>query len=422
MNKLITLTAAVLCALTSQAQNVGAGTNSPKSKLHVHSANLLSSTQYTTDGTGQADASKGAMVGLQWQTDLPANRFNFFWGFENIPTHFVTNNNVRMSIMANGNVGIGLGMNGTAAYLFDVNGRIRLRHNSETSGLWLNKSDNTEGTFFGQYNNDIAGIFGSGTGGSWRFGFNTTNAFMGVGVINPAEGLHIYNRSFRMDDVLSNKSIMMRPNSFTGAGEILMFEDGGDSTILIRGSDATNHGGEIVFIDPVGNTRTMELDGDYANTGRSRIIVDELQITGGADFAENFDVNPAGATLPVAGMLVCLDEANPGKLIVSNKAYDKKVAGVISGANGIKPGMMMGHRNTIANGALPVAITGRVYVMAEAIHGAIATGDLLTTSAIAGHAMKAASAKKGHGTIIGKAMTSLKAGEKGMVLLLLSIQ
>ena len=421
MKTLFTL-GTLLCAFAVQAQNVGVGTNTPRARLHVHNTGLNAVAQFTTDGTGQTNASSGSMIGLQWQADAPGNRYNLFWGFENIPTHFATNNVARMSIMANGNVGIGLGIGGVAAYLLDINGRLRLRHNGETSGLWFNKSDNTEATFLGQFNNDIVGFYGSGTGGAWRFGFNMTNAYMGVGLANPAEGVHLYNRNFRMDDVQSNKSIMMKPNSFTGAGEILLFEDGGDSTILIRGSDATNHGGEIVFIDPVANSRTMELDGDYANTGRSRIIVDELQIVGGADFAENFDVNPAADAKPVPGMLVSIDGKNPGQLIVSSKAHDKKVAGVISGANGIKPGMMMGHRNTIANGAMPVAITGRVYVLAEALHGAIEPGDMLTTSNVAGHAMKAGNAKKSGGAIIGKAMSGLKAGEKGMVLLLLSIQ
>lgn len=48
-------------------------------------------------------------------------------------------------------------------------------------------------------------------------------------------------------------------------------------------------------------------------------------------------------------------------------------------------------------------------------------GHLLTTSATPGHAMKVTNYAKGHGAIIGKAMTALKEG-KGLVLVLVSLQ
>jgi hypothetical protein len=68
-----------------------------------------------------------------------------------------------------------------------------------------------------------------------------------------------------------------------------------------------------------------------------------------------------------------------------------------------------------------VALTGRVYVMADATNGAITPGDLLTTSATPGHAMKVSDHVKAQGAILGKAMTSLKEG-KGMVLVLVTLQ
>ncbi|MDH4035315.1 MAG: hypothetical protein OEV80_16100, partial [candidate division Zixibacteria bacterium] len=67
------------------------------------------------------------------------------------------------------------------------------------------------------------------------------------------------------------------------------------------------------------------------------------------------------------------------------------------------------------------ALTGRVYCQATAINGAIKPGDLLTTSDIAGHAMKATDATRSHGTVIGKAMTTLDDGE-GLVLVLVNLQ
>jgi hypothetical protein len=163
-------------------------------------------------------------------------------------------------------------------------------------------------------------------------------------------------------------------------------------------------------LDVVGQTRTQS-----------------LQITGGADFAENFDVNVETtgdeelAAKVEAGMVVSIDPTSPGKLRLSAQAYDRRVAGIISGAGGVKPGMMMSQEGTLADGKHPVALSGRVYVWADASQGAIEPGDLLTTSATPGHAMKVADAMKAQGAIIGKAMTGLKDG-KGLVLALVTLQ
>lgn len=144
-----------------------------------------------------------------------------------------------------------------------------------------------------------------------------------------------------------------------------------------------------------------------------------LEITGGADFAENFDITESEALAP--GTVVSINTNESGKLRIADKAYDKTVAGIISGAGGIQPGMLMGQDGTIANGKYPVALNGRVYCLVDATYGEIKPGDLLTTSDTAGHAMKVDDREKSSGAIIGKAMTSLKEG-KGLVLVLVSLQ
>jgi hypothetical protein len=159
--------------------------------------------------------------------------------------------------------------------------------------------------------------------------------------------------------------------------------------------------------------------------GRTR--TGSLEITGGADFAENFDVNVAETTKEAittkveAGMVVSIDPTNPGKLQLSTQAYDYQVAGIISGAGGVKPGMMMSQEGTLADGKHPVALSGRVYCWADASNGPIKPGDLLTTSDTPGHAMKVTDRAKAQGAIIGKAMTGLKEG-KGLVLVLVTLQ
>lgn len=146
-----------------------------------------------------------------------------------------------------------------------------------------------------------------------------------------------------------------------------------------------------------------------------------VEITGGSDLAEPFDValgNSSGAA-PGPGMLVVVDPDKPGKLMVAEEPYDRRLAGVISGANGLSPGLVMKSEGCEhADGSFPVAMVGRVWCYATATGGPIAPGDLLTSSSVPGHAMRMADdAEALRGCIIGKAMSALKAGE-GLVLVL----
>ncbi|MEL6988256.1 MAG: hypothetical protein AAGK97_10540, partial [Bacteroidota bacterium] len=99
------------------------------------------------------------------------------------------------------------------------------------------------------------------------------------------------------------------------------------------------------------------------------------------------------------------------------EAYDQKVAGVISGANGIETGLIMGQEGSIADGEWPIALTGRVYVKANADNGAIKAGDLLTSSSLPGHVMKASDSEKRTGAIVGKALTPLEEGQDYILIL-----
>ncbi len=150
-----------------------------------------------------------------------------------------------------------------------------------------------------------------------------------------------------------------------------------------------------------------------------------LTILGGADVAEPFDVSTSASAPSAAiepGMVVTIDPEHQGALRVADTAYDTKVAGVISGANGLAPGMVLkSEGDALANGEHPVAMTGRVWVWCDAGNGTIHAGDRLTTSATPGHAMRVDDASRAPGTVIGKAMTDLKEG-KGLVLVLVNLQ
>jgi hypothetical protein len=115
-----------------------------------------------------------------------------------------------------------------------------------------------------------------------------------------------------------------------------------------------------------------------------------------------------------------IDPDRPGQLRSSREAYDRRVAGVVSGAGGLAAGLHLGQAG-LAEGDTPLAMTGRAYVRCSAENGAIRPGDLLTTASLAGHAMRADDPSRAFGAVLGKAMTSLEQGT-GLVLVLVNLQ
>lgn len=192
-------------------------------------------------------------------------------------------------------------------------------------------------------------------------------------------------------------------------------------TVLINANQGTA-GGANISLRNESEVTTVRLDADYNATGKSRVITDVLEITGGSDLSERFEIG-TGQTgvVPSPGMVVSIDPNNPGQLVVSSHAYDPAVAGIVSGAGGISTGMLMAQSGSVTDGTHAVALTGRVYCQADASYGPIRPGDLLTTSETPGHAMKVTDYAKSRGTILGKAMSSLPDG-RGLVLVLVTLQ
>lgn len=161
---------------------------------------------------------------------------------------------------------------------------------------------------------------------------------------------------------------------------------------------------------------TCPTGGIAIDAGAGLVKVKTLQILGGADLAERFEV----AGEPEPGTVLTIDPSESGRLRTSDEAYSRRVAGVVSGANALNAGVVLSADGQI-EGTAAVALTGRVWVKCDAGSAPIAAGDLLTTAARAGHAMKAADHGRSQGAVLGKAMTSLASGT-GMVLVLVSLQ
>jgi hypothetical protein len=298
----------------------------------------------------------------------------------------------------------------------------------------------------GRTNTIGAEIFGIGEATSAFSGmYASTNSdgepFYGYSAGGDADAYHYYNSAddswrlvmgaTRMTVLGSNGSVGI--NTTAPAG-LLHVNGTGDSEpsgggVIVVGLTSSGNisidGNEIMARDN-GGTSTLFLNNDGGDVsvspaGTGRLITRVLQITGGSDLSEQFEVSARDID-PQPGMVVVIDPENPGQLVPATAAYDKKVAGVISGAGGVATGMMMGHSGTIADGAHAVALTGRVYCLVDAADCAIEPGDMLTTSATPGHAMKASDEGRSHGAVIGKAMTALPRGEKGLVLVLVNLQ
>ncbi len=239
-----------------------------------------------------------------------------------------------------------------------------------------------------------------------------------------------------------NNRALLAGQSTGGGGGLFLYDGNGTSTVALNAAENSTTGSQLVMKQANGTT-TIQLDAEFNAggggflqlsrgdgtaaitlradaTGEGKITTQVLQITGGADLSEQFEIKAANEA-PQPGMIVCIDPETPGQLITSSKAYDRTVAGVMSGAGGVKPGMLMGQAGTAADGKHPVALTGRVYCEADASNGPIHPGDLLTTSSAPGHAMKVTDYPKAQGAIIGKAMSRLDKG-KGLVLVLVSLQ
>jgi hypothetical protein len=159
----------------------------------------------------------------------------------------------------------------------------------------------------------------------------------------------------------------------------------------------------------------VEVTGHINCHETSKITCFDVSLIGG-DCAEEFNVVNNESVEP--GTVMVID--NEGALLPSGQAYDKRVAGVISGAGNYKPGIVLDKRQTQEN-RMPIALVGKVYCKVDAHYGAIAVGDLLTTSPTPGHAMKANDPQKAFGAVIGKALHPLPDG-RGLIPVLVALQ
>lgn len=357
---------------------------------------------------------------------------------KNVPDTSIATSTSPLIVISN--FGDGDGINGRSVNGVGIRGR---SENSNGVESWTGASDksgvfgwSTDGkgvTGRSDNNDGIVGWTGAANK-SGVFGHTATSAGFGVSGIAEAAGavgMYAYHAVSGNSAKLGTDTHGLQVNGLSRfvlpSGEVNISTPGGNPGLITFAH--TGHRRDIIFSNlgirlltsssSSAADKGIDIDeqGNVSVTGR--VTCASLKLTGGSDIAEPFDIKKPDVVK--AGMVMVIDPDNPGKLKIADKAYDSCVAGVISGAGDIMPGMIMSQSRSIADGEFPIALTGRVYCLADASNGPIKPGDLLTTSDAPGYAMKVTDYDRAQGAILGKAMSTLEQGQ-GLVMILVTLQ
>ncbi|MBI3633294.1 MAG: hypothetical protein HY226_03315 [Candidatus Vogelbacteria bacterium] len=138
----------------------------------------------------------------------------------------------------------------------------------------------------------------------------------------------------------------------------------------------------------------------------NNVLLNIIEVSAsGADLAELY---PTSDPSIVPGDVVSIDSTLLGGVKKSAGVNDSGVIGVVS----IQPGLLLSDNTVNEPLAVPVALSGRVPVKVSTENGDINAGDYLTSSSIAGVAMKA----NGTGKVLGQALTSYQNDGVGTVI------
>ncbi len=307
----------------------------------------------------------------------------------------------------------------------------------------------------GVYGKSVGGIGAGGeseqfegvrgtSGASWHGGVVGINSHIpasdnpGPGVYGTSKGVGVFGESTAFGGRFRSSGwhgvYGKTPSKVGGAG---VFGENTQSGPGVFGKSATGEGvhGETnstVFAAVAGIQLSVRgtgagVYGESRGPGPAGFFKGNVVVTGdiylpGSDCAEEFEVTrPASSTTKVEpGTVMVLD--GRGSLRRSRRAYDRKVAGVVSGAGEYRAGVVLGREEgRTRRSRMPIALVGKTYCKVDARYSPIAVGDLLTTSPTPGHAMKARDQRRAFGAVIGKAMRPLSRG-RGLIPILIALQ
>jgi len=241
---------------------------------------------------------------------------------------------------------------------------------------------------------NISHLLGTGGGGAGLYTLASGDAYPDI-VLGGNSGTED-NGVIKSDPLYSGSDIILRANDHVHIHLSEVEANSSDFTIL-NGANASvfsvNEGGTVSSV------------GAFNCTG-SCVVQEDT-----ADFAEML---PSVRDLEPGDVLVI---GSDGLLALSTKPYQTSVMGVYS----TQPGYLGGGEFIDQDGFVPLAVAGVVPVKVSAENGPIQPGDLLTTSATAGHAMRCEGVETCFGRTIGKALDGLETGT-GVILMLVVLQ
>jgi hypothetical protein len=257
---------------------------------------------------------------------------------------------------------------------------------------------------------DGKGVVGESTN-DWGVSGTSTN---GPGVVGTGKDYGVYGTSdtgVGVGGATKDGDAAISGQS-SGSGLAGWFEGGVriDGALTLNG----NVTGSITIDGDISNTGNISNSGNISTTGN--VSAYDVKLSGG-DLAEDFHV---AYDAPIEPGTVMVIAQTGDALSPCASAYDRRVAGVVSGAGNLSPGIVLDNRED-RRGRVTVAMVGKVYCNVDAEYGAITVGDLLTTSPTPGHAMKASDSSLAFGSVLGKALRPLVAG-RGLVPTLIALQ
>lgn len=289
------------------------------------------------------------------------------------------------------------GIWGSSSHGVGVHGETHSSHFAAVEGIQLNGTSPGPGVYGEHKGSGAAGFFRSDSGEGLRAETDSPT-FAAVAGIQSGAGAAIYG-----ENNAGGAAGFFR----SGSGGGLYSESNSPSFAAVTG--VQSGAGAAIFGENKGTGPAAYFKGTV-------LVTDDVQLVN-ADCAEDFDV--AGTVDIDCGTVVTLSDE--GGVEPSLAAYDRRVAGIVSGAGNYRPAIVLDKQADSAGRRVPVALLGKVWCKVDARSAAIAVGDLLTTSATPGHAMKADDPVRAFGAVIGKALRAMPGGT-GLIPVLVTLQ
>jgi hypothetical protein len=200
--------------------------------------------------------------GLSFELGTPVN--------SGIPVTISPGLNVAATFLPTGSVGIGTT---DPLYRLDVNGRMRLRHQGESAGIWFNNTTNSGMVGFeGVFSNQAMGWYGNTAGWSMLMNTNTGNVSIGT-------GSDVINARLEVRGTGSGSTALKLANGR------LQYEGAGVNTatpVFVHKATLANAAGGFTYID-----------NPYCNNNPSAILIVTMNATYGSGTGGGYTDFPA---------------------------------------------------------------------------------------------------------------------------------